>query len=300
MSVKNEDGVSELVDETLIIALVVVCACIAGVVFLGFVIPVGKTAYIVPEFGTEDIGGTTVIRVYDRGGDPVSFTEKGPGKYGVAFFVDTEMGSFRAVREETLTSLQPGQKVYLYYDGKGFVITNDLAGSPVVDLPSGGIVVRIVDTTANVLIAKGVIVEGAVTTGTITTTVTPGVNTTTSATPATTAPATVTATPVPTTPIPAVTTPASLYGILVSWLPKGTGANAEGTVTPPATNDVSVIVPAGSDQTFTLRPSTDCRVRTVSLDGVQISSGGTTNQVIMVTIPNVQANHTLTVHFASK
>lgn len=283
---KNEDGVSELIDETLLIALVVICAGIAGVVFLGFIIPVQKTAYLVPQFGLKDTSGTNVITIYDRGGDPLYFDENHAAKYRGAVFIDTAIGSFRALREPTLTVIQPGDTVYVYYDGSDFVITDDLTGSPVTSLPAGGLAIRIVDTTSNVLIAGETLVPGPVLTATVTTA-------------ATTATTTATPTPTPSTAITTATPPAS-YTVMVTWLPKGTGANAMGTVTPPGTNDGTVNIVTGGSQTFTAIPAAGDRVRFIFLDGIQVSPGGSVNQTVTYMLTNVQANHNLSVHFAAK
>ncbi|NMB79685.1 MAG: hypothetical protein GYA23_11395, partial [Methanomicrobiales archaeon] len=78
---KNEDAISELVDETLLLALVVVCAGIAGILLISFAVPVEKTAYLVPQFGLKDVDSKTVISVYNQGGEPLVFNSTGPAKY---------------------------------------------------------------------------------------------------------------------------------------------------------------------------------------------------------------------------
>jgi PKD repeat protein len=186
--VEKEHAVSEVLDETLIIALGLVCAAVVGILFFGFAVPVEKSAYLVPQFGTQTIGGQSVITVYDRGGDPVYFNATPLAKYKADFFVDTATGTFRAVPASTLTVFKPGDTVYIYNTGTGFAITGTPAGISAVSLPAGGIVVRIVDSAAGTLIAKETIVPGPVVpvTTTTTATITP---TTTTATP--------TATPTP-------------------------------------------------------------------------------------------------------
>ena len=295
---KNEDAISELVDQTLLLALVAICAGVFGVIILGFTIPVEKTAYLVPEFGIQDAGGNTVIWIFDRGGDPVYFNITPQAKYRAAFYVDTAEGSFRAYPDKYLVAFQPGDTIYLYNTDTGFVATRDLTGASILPLPVGGIVVRIVDINSGVLIAKATLVEGPVTTGTVTATVTPTANVTTATTTTPTSATTVSTTI--TTATPTATATPSSYPITVSWVPKGTGVNAAGTVTPPGTNDAIVTVATGSSQTFTIKPNVNNRVRSVLLDGVEISTGGVLNQTVLVTVPGVHASHTLTVHFASK
>ncbi|MCK9580335.1 MAG: type IV pilin [Methanoregula sp.] len=123
--VKNEDSISELVDETLILALVVVAAGVVGVLVLGFAIPIEKTAYVVPQFGIKDVGGKTVITAFSRGGDPLYFNATPLAAYKAAFYVDTSMGSYKVVSAPSLAVFKPGDTVYLYYTGTGFIATKD-------------------------------------------------------------------------------------------------------------------------------------------------------------------------------
>lgn len=297
---QNEDGVSELVDETLLIALVVICAGIAGVLFLGFVIPVEKTAYLVPQFGLKDNAGSTVITIFDRGGDPLYFDGNPAAKYRGAVYIDTAIGSFLALREPTLTSIQPGDMVYVYYDGSDFIITDDLTGSPVTGLPAGGLAIRIVDSTSNVLIAGETLIPGAVTTGMVTTSATtPPTTTVSPSATMTTTSVTGTSTLTPTatvttaTPTPTATTLPSTYGITVSWSPNGI-SDAVYQPSTPVLNGQVINVPAGSSPSFSFIPHNKKYVAWVKLDGRTVYTGSAVNSPVSVTIPSVAGAHTLT------
>jgi hypothetical protein len=224
---KNEDGVSEMLDESLILILVIACAAIIGGLLLGFVLPIEKSAYVVPRFGIQDIAGKTIITVYDRGGDPLYFNGTALAKYRAAFYVDTALGSFQAVPAPGLTVFQPGDMVYLYYTGTGFVVTKKPNGASVTDLPSGRVAVRLVDLNSGTLIAQETIVPGTVvslpTTG-ATPTATPTATSTVTTTPVPTPTATVTVTATTATPTPTVTvttTPLPLLGANFDWVNRG-------------------------------------------------------------------------------
>lgn len=297
---KDEEGISEIVDETLILGLVVVCAAIAGVLLLGFAIPVEKTAYVVPQFGTKDIAGKMVITVFDRGGDPVYFNATSIAKYKAAFYVDTSAGSFQAVPVSTLAVFKPGDLVYLYYTGTGFIVTKDLTGAPITTLPVGRVTVRIVDINTGTLIAGETVVQGPVTTltvnvtpttsGTPTANITTTIPTTIATTPATTAATTVaTTTPIP-TPV--------LYGVTVSWSPPGLGS----ATAPPAgtlANPRTVGVTQGSSLTVSFIPQLHSgkAVKTIKLDGVTVYSGSAANTTISYTMTNIQSVRTLAATF---
>lgn len=199
----DEKGTSELVDETLIIALGIVLALVIAVMVFGVLIPTEKTAYLIPRFGVGNLSGQTIITIFNRGGDPVYFNSSPLAKYQAELYVDTQSGSYKAANAPTLTLFKPGDTIYAYYTGTGFVLTETPAGVTFISLPAGKITVRLVDATSGVLIAKEELLIGAgtpaptpattmATTSTTTTTTTPGTTTT-----ATTTTTTTTAPPVP-------------------------------------------------------------------------------------------------------
>ena len=169
----NDEGLSEVLDSTLIIALGLVLAGIIAAFVFGVFTPVDKTAYLVPRFSIANVSGHSVIMIFDRGGDPVYFNGSPQAKYKAALYVDTQSGSSRAVPAPSLTVLKPGDTIYAYYTGTGFILTNTLAGVTFPSLPSGKIAVRFIDVTSGTLIAKEDLVPAATTaTATIATTTT--------------------------------------------------------------------------------------------------------------------------------
>ncbi|HII98938.1 MAG TPA: hypothetical protein HA272_06750 [Methanoregula sp.] len=298
---KDDSGISEVFDQTLLLALVVITAGLVGVMAFGFVMPFEKTAYVVPRFAVADVEGKTVITAFSRGGDPLYFNTTPLANYKAAFYVDTSAGNFRVVPVAGLEVFRPGDMVYLFYTGTGFyAVDHPPAGGSVVTLPPGRVTVRLVDVSSGVLIAQETVVEGPVVTGVTTATPAPTGTPTATVTPTPTATATtVTTTTATATPTATATTPPAYFTISVSWSPKGSGGNPTGSITPPGVNDATVTVANGGSQTFTITPAAGYRVRSISLDGSQVGGPGSVGQTLTYTLTNVQANHSLTVMFGN-
>lgn len=210
----NEEGASELIDETLIIAMGLVLAVVTLMLISGVIPLTEKTAYLVPQFGVGNLSGHTVITIFNRGGEPVYFNGSPQAKYKAELYVNTQSGSYKAVPSPSLTVFKPGDTIYAYYTGSGFILTNTLSGATFSSLPGGKIVVSFVDATSGVLISKGELVLAGATisptaTAPTTTTTTTAISTTAVTTTATTATATSTtsATATATSPTPKPTCP---------------------------------------------------------------------------------------------
>jgi hypothetical protein len=192
---QNENGLSEVLDSTLIVALGLALTVITVMLMFGVLPMTEKTAYLVPQFGIVNVSGHTAIAIFDRGGEPVYFNGSSLAKYKADLYVDTPARSYRAVPAPSLAVFKPGETVYAYYTGSGFVLTNTLSGLTFPSLPAGNLAVRFMDTTSGVIIAKEDLVKGA---ATVTTTSTTAVKTTATTTTATTTTTTTTTTPLPT------------------------------------------------------------------------------------------------------
>jgi hypothetical protein len=273
---QHEDGFSEVLDETLIIGLGVLCAVVVMMLVFGVIPTIQKTAYIVPLSGTKDVAGKTVITVFDRGGEPVYFNATPLASYKAAIYVDTSAGSFAAVPAPGVNVLKPGDLVYLYYTGSGFIIASNLTGASITTLPAGQVTVRIVDSNSNVLISREVVVKG---TGTVTPSPTITANVTT-----------VTTTPIPTA------TATSTRTVTVIWSPNGLGY---GSISPPAqlANSAEVKVPRGSSKTFYFVPNVNKAVQTITLEGTQVYSGSSVGATISYTVSNIAEDRTLMARF---
>jgi hypothetical protein len=229
----NDSGASEVVDATLIVVLGLALAGIVAAFIFGVFVPVEKTAYLVPQFGIVNVSDHSVIFVFDRGGDPVYLNTTPPGNYQGALYVDTQYGSFRAVPSSSLTVLKPGDTVYAFYTGSGFILTDTIAGATLGSLPAGPITVRFVDVTSGVVIAREDLVKGTTaptatvpTTTTLTTTITATPTATSTATTTTT----VTTTTTMTTTTTATPTPLPLAANF-NWVESGSSGNVRFTDT---------------------------------------------------------------------
>lgn len=210
----NEEGASELIDETLIIAMGLVLAVVTLMLISGVIPLTEKTAYLVPQFGVGNLSGHTVITIFNRGGEPVYFNGSPQAKYKAELYVNTQSGSYKAVPSPALTVFKPGDTIYAYYTGSGFILTNTLSGATFSSLPGGKIVVSFIDATSGVLIAKGELVLAAATisptataTSTTTTTTVTVKTTVTATTTTATATSTTSATATATSPTPKPTCP---------------------------------------------------------------------------------------------
>lgn len=288
----NDRGITELIDGILLIALVVIMAGVIMVLAMDLLVPVEKTAYSAPQFGTQSVDGKTILTVFKRGGDPISFDPEKPAKYRALAYVDTSFGSFLAQPEPDITIYNPGDTLYLWYTGSGFMMAKTRPdAASVVALPGGRVAVRFVDRTSGTLIVGATVIGGPAATGTpvVTTPTTTG-----SPTPTATATTTVTTTVTTATPTATATTPSGTYTVTVSWSPPGIG-----TITPPGTSGGTVPIAAGASQMFTIAPNKNKRVISIALDGVQVGGPGVLSETLTYTLTNVQSNHSLTAVFGN-
>jgi len=157
---RDDEGLSEVVDSTLIIALGLVLTGIIAAFVFGVFSPVDKTAYLVPRFSITNISDHSVIVVFHSGGEPVYLNGPPLVKYRADLYVDTQSGSYKAVPVPAVTVFKPGDTLYAYSTGSGFILTDTFSGATVSSLPAGRITVRFVDVTSGVLISKEDLVKG--------------------------------------------------------------------------------------------------------------------------------------------
>jgi len=159
-----------VIAEILIVALVIaLAAIIAGIVF-GVVVIQPKSAYIPPTVGIvkDAAGQPRAISLYSRGGD-TAYLDRGDGvQYALSIYVDTPEESYRADPDPDVSSLNPGQTLYIYWDDPVYRITGDLASVDTTLPPFQG-TLRIVDENARLLVYK----EGLATGGSVTVSPTP-------------------------------------------------------------------------------------------------------------------------------
>jgi len=308
-----EDAVSELADEILLLTLVVILAGVVFALVFGAIPLIPKTAYLAVDFGKQQMPGYTALSLFHRGGDVLEFAGTGELAHHAMVYVDVPDGTFPAVPSADLV-FRPGDKVYIYYSGTGFILTPDLTGVSASPLPYADPRIRIVDTVSSLLIIdSGTALPGEspaastttptatpTPTATATMTVTPTANATTTATTAATPtpPATATEPPTPTATATATATTTvtttTLSGpvVSVSWSPPGLG-----TITPPGITPGTVTVVSGASQTFSFVPQPHKAVLTIQLDGTTVYTGSSTGVTVTYTVTNIVSPRTLVATF---
>ena len=291
----SDDAVSEVVAEILIIFLVLSMGAVVGAMLFGVMPSIPKTAYLATEGSYKTMPTYSAIAIHHSAGDALSFSPTTLSSYPAEIRVDTLTGSFLAVPDRSAALFQPGDTIYVYNTGTGYHITKDLTGVTAVPLPSEFTSVKIIDSTANLLIVtwpptKNEVSPTSTTTGTPTPTAT--------ATTTTTATATVTATPTTTkTPTPTETESSITRTITVIWSPKASGYGSE---SPPVmlTNSQEIRVLKGSSKTLYFVPNSDKTVLTIKLDGTTVYSGSSVGSTISYTVSNILEDRTLTATFS--
>lgn len=258
-------ALSDIFDESLMILFLIAMAAVLGFLVFGLVIPLHKTAYVMPKVGLAGSSGNLSIAVLHGAGDEVYLSNITPVTHIVSFIVDTPSGSYPAIPDSSATIFRTGDILYLYYTGTGFVATKDPAVTAGHTLPFPSVTIRLIDPVADILIFKTDLPISS-----------------SSVVPATSSP-TQAATP-------------ALPGVTVSWSPNGLGSasvSPGGTLTNPAT----VSITSGSTRTFSFTPRSNKAVLSITLDGVTVYTGRQVNTTIPYTVPNITANHILTVKF---
>ena len=327
----SDDAISEVVAEILIVFFVLTLGAIVGVMLFGVMPSIQKTAYLATEGTYKTMPTYSAIAIHHRAGDSLSFSPTPLSSYPAEVQVDTPAGSFLAVPDRSAALFQPGDTIYVYNTGTGYHFTKDLTGVAAVPLPSGTTSIKIIDSTANLLIvtwpptknevsptSTATITPTPTTTATVTATATINVTATPTAaatptnttTPAPTATATPTNTPTPTatttttvtatvtaTPTPTVTESSLTRTITVIWSPKASGYISE---SPPVrlTNSQEIRVPKGSSKTLYIVPNSDKAVLTIKLDGTTVYSGSSVGSTIAYTVSNIVEDRTLTATFS--
>ncbi|AGB01454.1 type IV pilin [Methanoregula formicica] len=302
----RDDAVSEVAAEILIIVLVLILGAVVAAMLFGVMPYIPKNAYLVTECSYPVMPGYTAIAVHHRAGDSLNFSDTNIASFPAEIRVDTSAGSSRAVPDSSAALFRAGDTIFLYNTGTGFRMTKDLTGISAVPLPAGDMKVRLIDTTATIMIGECSRLQSQATgtptaTATATSTISP--TGTTSATPTaspTISPTgTATQTPTPTATATATATPTpdpTKRTVNVSWSPPGLG---DVTLLPstPLLSGQSVTVTVGSSPSFTFTPRNKKYVASIQLDGTTVYTGTAVNTPVTYTIPPIAANHVLTASF---
>jgi hypothetical protein len=264
----RDDAVSEVAAELLIVGLVLILGVIIMVMVFGIMPSIPKTAYVSLDSSYKNMSGYSAVALYHRGGDALNFSASQISSFPAEIYVDTPAGSFRAVPDSSAALFRPGDVVYIYNSSAGYRVTKSLTGVVATQLPLANTRIRVIDSTAHLLIYSW---------------------------PSGTAPVTKTATT--TTPVTTATTsPGNI--IRVAWTPSGLGYGSISIPTALA-NPASVPFTPGSSLTFSFVPLAQANkaVLSITLDGAVVYSGSAKNKTINYTLTNITQYHMLNATF---
>jgi len=149
-----ESGINEVIGTILIICLLVALAVIIGGLVMGFIVIPPKSAYIPPRIEVVDYAGSQAISLYSQGGDPAALDPGQEGPYVLEIYLDTDRGTFRVVPDQDVTTWNPGQTLYIYYNK---TLSEYRAGGNVPEYradpcPDTTVLLRVVDQRARLLV----------------------------------------------------------------------------------------------------------------------------------------------------
>lgn len=165
MQRQHTSAVNEVIASILIVALVIILAVIIGGIVFGLIVIQPKSAYIPPEVKVVSYpnGTPQAISLYSRGGDMAVLDSKGGANYALGIYVDTPTLSYAAIPDGGVRTFNPGQTLFIYWNGSAYRITDNLEiiGSV---LPNGQLILRIVDENAKLLVYnQGMTISGGMT-----------------------------------------------------------------------------------------------------------------------------------------
>jgi len=159
----REWGINEVIGTILMVVLLIALAVIIGGIVMGYIVIQPKSAYIPPRIEVVDYAGSQAISLYSRGGDAAVLDPAQEGRYVLGIYLDTPRGTFSVVPDSGVTTWNPGETRYIYYNA---TLNEYRAGGTVPDygadpIPDAEILLRVVDLRAQLLVLKeGIAVYG--------------------------------------------------------------------------------------------------------------------------------------------
>jgi len=152
-----ESGVSEIVSTVLAIILVIALTAVIGSIFLGWAVPVQKTAYIVTEATPVTITNVSAVRLLMSQGETVSLAPATTSGIPVKFSLTNGSASYNFVP-------LPGTATQGWKPGASIILFRNTSGSWVADstasvlnntgFSNGTWTVNIIDAASNTIIAS--------------------------------------------------------------------------------------------------------------------------------------------------
>ena len=117
----SESGVSEIISAILAIILVIALAAIIGAIFLGWAVPLQKTAYIVTQATPVNMTNGSAVQLFLSQGDTVSLVPGPASDFPVKFSLTNGSVTYNFVLlpGTASKSWKPGTSICLFRNGSG-------------------------------------------------------------------------------------------------------------------------------------------------------------------------------------
>ncbi len=153
----NESGVSEIISAVLAVILVIALAFIVGAIFLGWAVPLQKTAYIVTQATPVTITNASVVQVFMSQGETVSLAPATTSGLPVKFSLTNGSATYNFIPLPGAASQgwKPGTSIVLFRNTSGTWVSDSTA--PVqnnIGFSNGTWTLTIIDANSNTIIAQ--------------------------------------------------------------------------------------------------------------------------------------------------
>ena len=153
----RESGVSEIISAVLAVILVIALACIVGAIFLGWSVPLQKTAYIATQATPVNITNASAVQLFLSQGETVSLAPSMAYGLPVKFSLTNGSATYNIVPLPGTASQgwKPGTTLILFRNASGSWVTDStISVKNNTGFSNGTWTVNIIDANSNVLIAQ--------------------------------------------------------------------------------------------------------------------------------------------------
>jgi hypothetical protein len=153
----SESGVSEIISAVLAVLLVIALAAVVGAIFLGWAVPLQKTAYIATQCSPVNITNASAVQLFLSQGETVSLAPATAYGLPVRFSLTNGSATYNFVPLPGTASQgwKPGTSLILFRNASGFWVTDSISSvKNNAGFSNGTWAVNIIDANSKVLIAQ--------------------------------------------------------------------------------------------------------------------------------------------------
>jgi hypothetical protein len=153
----SESGVSEIISAVLAVLLVIALAAVVGAIFLGWAVPLQKTAYIATQCSPVNITNASAVQLFLSQGETVSLAPATAYGLPVRFSLTNGSATYNFVPLPGTASQgwKPGTSLILFRNASGFWVTDSISSvKNNTGFSNGTWAVNIIDANSKVLIAQ--------------------------------------------------------------------------------------------------------------------------------------------------